>query len=194
MGLRERRRERTRETITRAAYRLFEEHGYDATTVEMIAEEAEVSPRTFYRYFEAKDGVLAEGGFEVVDRMFDRVGGDPRLPELVAAMTAVYEELVEDNDFLQHARLLRENPRIAERAPLWRHRWSRYLAHQLAGAAGLAEPSTRHRVDSTAAVHVVATALDAWLYDSAEVSVTEAAEDVLGHLRDALLPQAPPAG
>ena len=57
-GLRERKKIRTRETIRREAFRLIEEHGYAATTVEQIAEAAEVSPSTFFRYFPTKESVL----------------------------------------------------------------------------------------------------------------------------------------
>jgi AcrR family transcriptional regulator len=57
-GLRERKKIRTRQTIRREAFRLIEDNGYDATTVEQIAEAAEVSPSTFFRYFPTKESVL----------------------------------------------------------------------------------------------------------------------------------------
>jgi AcrR family transcriptional regulator len=57
-GLRERKKIRTRETIRREAFRLIQDHGYAATTVEQIAEAAEVSPSTFFRYFPTKESVL----------------------------------------------------------------------------------------------------------------------------------------
>jgi AcrR family transcriptional regulator len=56
-GLRERSKARRRAAITRAAYELFAERGYDATTVADIAEAAEVSPRTIAMYFPAKQDI-----------------------------------------------------------------------------------------------------------------------------------------
>jgi AcrR family transcriptional regulator len=57
-GLRERKKIKTRETIRREAFRLIQENGYAATTVEQIAEAAEVSPSTFFRYFPTKESVV----------------------------------------------------------------------------------------------------------------------------------------
>ncbi len=57
-GLRERKKIRTRETLRREAYRLFEKQGYADTTVEQIAEAADVSPSTFFRYFASKATLL----------------------------------------------------------------------------------------------------------------------------------------
>lgn len=57
-GLRERKKLRTRETIRTEALKLFEANGYSATTVEQIAEAADVSPSTFFRYFTNKEALL----------------------------------------------------------------------------------------------------------------------------------------
>ena len=58
LGLRDRKKIKTRDTIRRAAMRLIDENGYPNTTVEQIAEAAEVSPSTFFRYFPSKEQVL----------------------------------------------------------------------------------------------------------------------------------------
>src|SRR5215472_16662896 len=65
-GLRERKKAKTRAAIQRRALRLFREQGYEATTVEQIAEAAEVSPSTFYRYFPTKEDVVLYDPFDPV--------------------------------------------------------------------------------------------------------------------------------
>lgn len=57
-GLRERKKAKTRMAIRKATYRLVREQGYDATTIEQIAEAAEVSPSTVFRYFPTKEDIV----------------------------------------------------------------------------------------------------------------------------------------
>ncbi|KXO98744.1 hypothetical protein AXK60_12935 [Tsukamurella pseudospumae] len=66
LGLRERKKLRTRVTLRRVAYELFREQGFEETTVAQIAEAAEVSQATFFRYFATKDALILEDDYDAI--------------------------------------------------------------------------------------------------------------------------------
>lgn len=87
-GLRERKKAKTRASIQEHALRLFREHGYDETTVEQIADAAEVSPSTFFRYFPTKEDVVLYDPFDpvLIEAFLARPPGEAPIPALRAAM------------------------------------------------------------------------------------------------------------
>jgi AcrR family transcriptional regulator len=64
MGLRERKKAKSMAEVQRHALRLFREQGYKSTTVEQIAEAAEISYSTFFRYFSSKEDVLTRDNYD----------------------------------------------------------------------------------------------------------------------------------
>ena len=93
VGLRERKKARTREALQEAAMDLFTRQGFDGTTVEEIADACEVSPRTFFRYFPTKEDVLFADTEARRERLLavlaDQPAGDPPFVVLHAAMRAL---------------------------------------------------------------------------------------------------------
>lgn len=65
-GLRERKKAKTKAAIQLHAVRLFREQGYAATTVEQVAEAAEVSPSTVFRYFATKEDLVITDDYDPV--------------------------------------------------------------------------------------------------------------------------------
>jgi AcrR family transcriptional regulator len=92
-GLRERKKEKTRQALASAAMRLFAERGYEATTVADIAAAAEVSTRTFFTYFPSKEDVFFAGTHERLD-LVRQAFATHALPPLTA-MRATLDQILE---------------------------------------------------------------------------------------------------
>ncbi|MER6175363.1 TetR family transcriptional regulator [Streptosporangium sp. NPDC001681] len=92
-GLRERKKAKTRRAIQEHALRLFAERGYEATTVEQIAEAAEVSPSTFFRYFPTKEDVVVQDGYDslIVSALRESSPGATPVDAFRQAVRTVFE-------------------------------------------------------------------------------------------------------
>lgn len=94
-GLRERKKAKTRAAIKEEAFRLFREKGYTATTVEQIADAAEVSTTTFFRYFAAKEDLVLREEFDAaaLEEFRDQLGGLGPVAALRAAVAAAHARM-----------------------------------------------------------------------------------------------------
>ncbi|WP_216216152.1 TetR/AcrR family transcriptional regulator [Amycolatopsis aidingensis] len=93
-GLRERKKQRTREALFEAATRLFQEKGYERTTVAEIAAEAGVSTKTLFNYFPGKEELIFGHRRERIEVLRERIvarGGRERPADLLAR---IVEELL----------------------------------------------------------------------------------------------------
>jgi AcrR family transcriptional regulator len=116
VGLRERKKARTKMAIQQHAMRLFAERGYQATTVEQIAAAAEVSPSTFFRYFPTKEDVVLYDALDPVLLEAFRTQPADRSPvqALRSAMREVFAELPLEALAMQQERdvLIRSVPEL----------------------------------------------------------------------------------
>ncbi|TMR21523.1 TetR family transcriptional regulator [Nonomuraea turkmeniaca] len=103
-GLRERKKAMTRETILREAFRLFRERGYNATTTEQIAEAAEISPATFFRYFPTKEDLVTLDRFPPLIEALQAQPPGPPVAVLRGAFRAAFASLTAEEIAAGHAR------------------------------------------------------------------------------------------
>ncbi len=98
LGLRDRKKIKTREAIRRAAMLLIAKNGYAHTTVEQIADAAEVSPSTFFRYFPCKEQVLIANDLDrvTVDALARQPKDKPSLQAFRAALETTLATLSRD--------------------------------------------------------------------------------------------------
>ena len=121
MGLREKKAARTREQIIDAALDLFIAQGYEQTTIEQIAERAEVGTSTLYRYFASKDLILID---RIAKTMVDlglqlrsRPDDEPLGVALTEALRASVESFHDDPRSPEMRKIIDSSP--GPRARLW---------------------------------------------------------------------------
>ena len=86
VGLRQRKKESSRRAIEDAAWELFAERGYEETSVNDIAERADVAPRTFFRYFPTKEAVLYPQFDELLQSVRDEFHRRPADEPVIASL------------------------------------------------------------------------------------------------------------
>ncbi len=107
-GLRARSKQRRRDLVLAAAERLFRRQGYNRTTIEEIASEADVSIGTMYSYFGSKSGIMRALMEPVIDDMLAKGSGVIANPpkRAVDAVAALYEAY-RFTDEWKHVNILR---------------------------------------------------------------------------------------
>jgi AcrR family transcriptional regulator len=188
-GLRERKKQRTREQIVESAMRLFAERGYHATTIAEIAAAADVAPRTFFAYFPSKEAVV----FHRVDRdldalasaLRDRLPGETAFDALRRWIDAIFDQSMaaEDEAHLRK-RLCREDEGLANFQAGIMARVQELLLEAI--AADLDEPpdALRPRLVTAAALAAL-TSLEGSIQENTEQRMAKA--DALTVLDDAIV-------
>ena len=190
-GLRERKKQRTREQIIDAAMGLFAERGYQATTIADIATAADVAPRTFFSYFPSKEAVV----FHTVDRDLDGLASAlrDRLPDETAFdalrrwIDGMYDNWkAEEDEAVLRKRLCREDEGLTNFQGGVMARIQELLLEAIARDLDEPQDSLRPRLVAAAAMAAMHS-LDDTLEEKSDQHVRETKTEALAVLDDAML-------
>jgi len=188
VGLRERKKRARREALIDAAHRLVDERGLDAVTVEAICEEAGVSPRTFFNYFESKDdAVLGHTPWPVredVRAVFAAGGPTGRLlDDLEILVGQGFEAPPMGQARLARAmELLSREPRLLTRHMAWIERYKDELTTTITQRLG-DPPAHSPELVAGLVLLMVATTFQRWDAASGEGDAREHLSGVVDELR-----------
>lgn len=188
-SLRERKKEQVRRQFQRIALELFDERGFEDVTVDDIADRAEISRSTFFRYFPTKEDVLIgradEHLVELRDAFVARPTDEPVLRSLrlsIQALAASYED--DRPDFVAMRHISRDHPSILARGLEHQAVWEEAFAELLAERLGSdASTDLRPKVIASAVMAAIRVALNEWLDSDTRTDLHEIlgeAFDVLG--------------
>lgn len=187
-SLRERKKEQVRRQFQRTALELFDEQGFENVTVDDIAERAEISRSTFFRYFPTKEDVLIrradEHLVELRDAFVARPSDEPVLLSLRAAIQALAASYEDDRaDFVAMRRISRDHPSVLARGLEHQAAWEEAFAVLLAERLD-ADASTdlRPRVIAGAVMAAIRVSLNEWL----DADVRTDLHEILGEAFDVL--------
>jgi AcrR family transcriptional regulator len=192
-GLRERKKQATRQAIHEAAMKLFAERGYDATTIADIADAAGISPRTFFSYFSAKEEAVFQK-FNMAYDEFSRALAER--PEGTTALDALRAWIIREahkytptpENLRLEAKLRQESPAVAACELRHNRMYEARLAEAVAQDLGEPADSLRPRLVAAAAMAALQVSGDkaeASLGENPE-AVERFAADPMAFLDDAL--------
>ncbi|HEV8623857.1 MAG TPA: TetR family transcriptional regulator [Acidimicrobiia bacterium] len=141
-GLRERHRRRTAADLEEAALALFMEKGFDAVTIDDIAASADVSRRTFFRYFASKEDVILSDHpkrlGELQAALNRRPADEPALTALRHAILSLAGSFEEQREhMLRRFRLITDTPALEARSLCLQRNWETGVTAMLAERMGV---------------------------------------------------------
>lgn len=98
LGLRERKKLQTRNNILEVAWRLFEEKGFDNVKVAEIADEANISVKTLFTYFNSKESIIFAGENELIDAIKSAFENRKENESLIEVERKLIDSLLDEED------------------------------------------------------------------------------------------------
>ncbi len=167
-GLRERKKEQTRRLLADTALELMVRDGYAATTMAAIADAADVSRRTVFRYFADKEEVVfADDGAhtEAILAAVDSAAGDLAPLDVVRAAGHGVARVLErgPDELARWMALVAQEPALQARYLAKQRRWEALIGERLAARPGVDERAAR--LAAKVGIACVQSAFDAWQAD-----------------------------
>jgi AcrR family transcriptional regulator len=179
-GLRARKKAKTRLAIEDVALALFDEQGYEATTVDEIAARAEVSTTTFFRYFPSKAEVVLSDHGEQLPALFHAIVERPVTEsDLLAVRRAVHQEWVAAVDpatTAHKAKIVAAVPVLQGLSYERGTQWYAVITDALARRRGLDEADARCSLAARVTLSVLAAAVEGWIARGCRGDLAEAVE------------------
>jgi AcrR family transcriptional regulator len=212
MTLREQKKARTREALADAALRLYAEQGFEQTTVDQIAEAAEVARRTFFRYFPSKEAALFPDRERRLAAFRDALarrpgrpgrgghrGGEAGVPDqgleaIRQALLRLADDYVASRERVAlQQRILAHTPALAAHDLELDREWEAAIAEALGDRPRAAAARRRRaRLQAGAIMGAVRATLREWYAGGGRSDLREMGQRTFELLRDGLQADAPP--
>ncbi|MFB7189365.1 TetR family transcriptional regulator [Streptomyces sp. NPDC056230] len=187
VGLRERKKEATRQAVHEATLRLTVEHGFDHVTVEAVADAAGISRRTFSNYFTGKEDALLYGEEQqiraLVQTVRDRPAEESAWTALRAAMTQFADRVAPpEREWALRTRLAMRHPSLLARQLANHATLERDLADAMAVRRGPTEKAVRPLVLAAAFLSSLRIAMRMWIEEDLAREPVEVIDEILDEM------------
>ena len=195
--LRERNKIRTRKALSRAAMTLYKEQGFENTTIDQIAAAADVSRRTFFRYFPCKEAVCFPHAHDWMEglarQMESRAEGEPPFAALRRAAASLAREFEASREHLLFQKtLVSASPALTAYEKQVNARWSAVVeAGLMHGGVVSAAHRRQLRIFAGAVTGALLATVQQWLDDGARADLVEAALEAMDLLEYGLVQNFP---
>lgn len=188
LPLRERKKEQTRSDLFRAASQLFEERGFQATTVDQIVDLAGISRRTFFRYFPCKEAVLFpfhRPRLEHFHALLEAHAMYPPFEQVRNAFLGLAEDFMAQREaLLLQRKIARSSPALTAYELKQDQEWEDVVARAIHSNASSEShlDGFRIRIAAGAIIGVIRAALRVWLDEEESIDLKELGNEVFDML------------
>lgn len=186
LGLRDRKKVRTRRTIEDVALKLFVEQGFDATTIDQIVSDAEVSPRTFFRYFATKEDVVLADYSEQLDDILEDLNSRPLQEGPWQSLRVVFRAMASDPErrskMLPRAQMMANAPSVFARSLQLQAGWEIQLANALRARSRDKADDISPALMAAAALGIMRAAIRRWSEQATGIDLPTFVEECFDRL------------